>query len=169
MADGRSASRESAGPRGKSGHHKAACRVERTGGAGESPPRRKVSQKTNRPRFGSLLGGFPVMRARVKRRGKSPPPRAQVRGHEKPHAVQDRTGGIGLPARSPARKRRGILRVIVAARKSRTGRKTGTRQMTVQVRGENAGPDRIRLTAIRKAGALPKGGAPVHLILKTVF
>ncbi len=38
----------------------------------------------------------------MKRRGKSPPPRAQARGHEKPHAVQDRTGGIGSPAQHAA-------------------------------------------------------------------
>jgi len=30
--------------------------------------------------------------ARMKRRGKSPPPGAQAPGHDKPHAVQDKTG-----------------------------------------------------------------------------
>ena len=30
--------------------------------------------------------------ARVKRRGKSPPPKAQALGQEKPYVVQDRTG-----------------------------------------------------------------------------
>ena len=42
----------------------------------------------------------------MKRRGKSPPPRAQARGHEKPHAVQDRTGGSG---RLPAPRKRGTF------------------------------------------------------------
>ena len=51
--------------RGKSEHHKAACRVECAGAFGESRRRRIVSQKINRPRSDS--------RARVKRRGKSPP------------------------------------------------------------------------------------------------
>ena len=36
-----------------------------------------------------------VDEARVKRRGKSPPPQAKARGHDKPHAVQDKTGGKG--------------------------------------------------------------------------
>ena len=35
--------------RGKSEHHQAACRVECAGAPGESPARRKVSQKTYRP------------------------------------------------------------------------------------------------------------------------
>ncbi len=38
---------------------------------------------------------------RVKRRGKSPPPGEQSPGHEKPHAVQDKTGSLGRLARLP--------------------------------------------------------------------
>ncbi len=49
----------------------------------------------NGPRAGSFRtprSAFRTSTARVKRRGKSPPPGAQAPGHEKPHAVQDRTG-----------------------------------------------------------------------------
>ncbi len=83
---------------GKSGHRKAIRRVECAGAEDESPPRRKVSQKTNRRRFdGPSEGedktpsGVVKSAARVKRRGKSPPPREQSRGHDKPRMVQDRT------------------------------------------------------------------------------
>ena len=37
---------------------------------------------------------------RVKRRGKSPPPGAQAPGHDKPHAVQDKTGNTGRLTRA---------------------------------------------------------------------
>ncbi len=47
---------------------------------------------------------------RVKRRGKSPPPAEQSAGHEKPPAVQDKTGG---PASGPL-SQESSLRVIVA-------------------------------------------------------
>ena len=90
--------------RGKSEHHKAACRAKRAGAHGASRARRKVSQKTNRPRRES--------RVRVKRRGKSPPPGAQAPGHDKPHAVQDITGSTG---RLPAAPERGSFRVLVAS------------------------------------------------------
>ena len=102
--------------RGKSEHHKAACRGEYAGAHGPSRARRKVSQKTNRPRpFRKRKS-----RVRVKRRGKSPPPGAQAPGHEKPHAVQDITGSAG---RLPAARERGNSRVIVAPalRKGRGG------------------------------------------------
>ena len=69
---------------------------------------------------------------------------------------QEESGGLPAPR---TRKRRGNLRVIVAARKSRAGRETGTRQMTVQARNESSGPDRIRLTAIQNGGA-PRGVPP---------
>ena len=60
--------------------------------------------------------------ARVKRRGKSPPPRAKARGHDKPHAVQDKTGGRGrLPGL--AKEERANLRVIVAVQKDCSGTK----------------------------------------------
>ena len=73
--------------RGKSGHHQAAGRGEAAGVFGASRERQRVSQRTYRPeRLRSL-------RVRVKRRGKSPPPGPQGSGHEKPPAVQDRTGG----------------------------------------------------------------------------
>ena len=57
---------------------------------------------------------------RVKRRGKSSPPGVQTAGHEKPHEVQDRTGG-GLPARPGPATEPGGLRVIVAPRACRGG------------------------------------------------
>lgn len=61
------------------------------GGSWRKPESRKVSQKTyHRPRKRA---------ARVKRRGKSPPLRPQGRRHDKPHAVQDRTGGMARPGR----------------------------------------------------------------------
>ena len=47
----------------------------------------------------------------MKRRGKSPPPDAQASGHEKPHAVQDKTGSVG---RLPAARKRGTFWVLVA-------------------------------------------------------
>ena len=86
--------------RGKSGHHQTAGRGESAGVAGESPPRQTVSQKTDRPAR--------KLRARVKRRGKSPPPAQQCAGHEKPSAVQDITGGpaSGPPAHESATIRR---------------------------------------------------------------
>ena len=110
---------------------------------------------------------------RVKRRGKSPPPRAQVRGHEKPHAVQDKTGGIGLPARFVARERRGNLRVIVAARKSREDRKISPRQMTVQVVAKAAAGQNPAYSHRKKRGhfeievppsILPNRRAPVERV-----
>jgi hypothetical protein len=61
-----------------------------------------------------IARSFGIDEARLKRRGKSPPPLAKARGHDKPHAVQDRTGGRGrLPNLAKASL---SLRVIVAAR-----------------------------------------------------
>src|ERR1700720_1931376 len=57
--------------------------------------RRKVPQKTNRP---LLFEG----RARVKRRGKSPPLQAQARRHGKPHRVQGQIGDHGVARSNPA-------------------------------------------------------------------
>ena len=45
--------------------------------------------------------------ARVKRRGKSSPPGAQAPGHEKPHAVQDRTGSWAACRILPGNRRTG--------------------------------------------------------------
>ncbi len=64
----------------------------------------KCHRKSNRREF------LPV---RVKRRGKSPPPGEQSPGHEKPHAVQDKTGRPGRLARLAARP--AAFRVIVAS------------------------------------------------------
>jgi len=60
---------------GKSEHRKAKCRVEDAGVGDENRRRRKVSQKINRP------GCLYEAGVRMKRRGKSPPPGAQVPGH----------------------------------------------------------------------------------------
>jgi hypothetical protein len=128
MADGRSGSCSDVGIRGgKSGHRRAACPVKAGGRPGASPASRTVSQKTDRPE--SNRG------ARVKRRGKSPPPREQSRGQDKPHAVQDKTGGTGCPPAPDPQGPRGNLRVMVAQINDRPG-------------SAQAPTDRIRLTAI---------------------
>jgi len=67
-----------------------------------------------------------------------------------------------LPARFVARERRGNLRVIVAARKSREDRKISPRQMTVQVVAKAAAGQNPAYSHRKKAGALRNRGAPVH-------
>ena len=132
----------------------------RTRGRPARKPRPTDSVTENRPPTGASR------RVRVKRRGKSPPPRAQARGHEKPHAVQDRTGGIGSPARSP-RKRR-TFRVLVAVPQGTAAgaRAPAPRQMTVQTSGVSRGLDRIRLTAITQRGRFGNGAPPAFLMKK---
>src|SRR5271170_4906142 len=89
--DGRSRS----GGRGKSEHHKAACRGKTRGGPGRKfRPMESVTE--NRPPRRARTG----VAARVKRRGKSPPPGGQPPGHDKPHAVQGQTE---TPGRLPGR------------------------------------------------------------------
>ena len=83
------------GGRGKSEHHKAACRGKTRGGSGrKSRPMESVTE--NRPPWRARTG----VAARVKRRGKSPPPAGQPAGHDKPHAVQGQTE---TPGRLPGR------------------------------------------------------------------
>ncbi len=81
---GRSSGPRGLRTRGKSGHHRAACRAQASGVFGESRGNGKCHRKqtARRQRW-----------VRVKRRGKSPPLRPQGRRHDKPHAVQDITGG----------------------------------------------------------------------------
>ena len=113
---------------GKSEHHRAGCRVTadqvrkgrdsqvHTGGRGESPRRRIVPQKINRPilppardRPAREAAGSRKGWVRVKWRGKSPPLRAQATRQGKPHPVQGQIGDGGA-ARSifAARKRSGV-------------------------------------------------------------
>jgi hypothetical protein len=66
---------------------RAACRV--TPGRGDA----KESATENRPPFGSFEGRT----VRVKRCGKSAPPRRQRRGHGKPHAEQGQIGRWRAP------------------------------------------------------------------------
>ena len=82
----------------------------RTRGRPMRKPRSTDSVTENKPPSGASR------RVRVKRRGKSPPPQAQARGHEKPHVVQDRTGEdrVACPLHCASS---GTLRVLVAARK----------------------------------------------------
>ncbi|MEN9468669.1 MAG: hypothetical protein RL630_402 [Verrucomicrobiota bacterium] len=133
----------------------------RTRGRPMRKPRSTDSVTENRPPTGASR------RVRVKRRGKSPPPRAQARGHEKPHAVQDRTGGTGSPARSP--RKRGAFRVLVAVPQGTAAgaRAPASRQMTVQTCGASRGLDRIRLTAITQRGRFGNGAPPAFLIKKS--
>ena len=99
-------------------------------------------------------------RARVKRRGKSPPPAHQCAGHEKPSAVQDKTGGR-VSARSA---KVDSLRVLVALAARASARAIGHslsgewREM-IGTRCASGG-DRIRLIASKKRGVSGKPGAP---------
>ncbi len=95
-----------------------------SGGAlNESSLRRKVSQKIDRfiisPSDERSLRA--VMReVRVKRRGKSPPPCAKAKGHDKPCAVQDKTGGTGrLPGLAMRVQPPGNSRSLKAAQASK--------------------------------------------------
>ncbi len=83
------------GGRGKSEHHKAACRGKVRGGSGRKS-RLMESVTENRPPRCARTG----VAVRVKRRGKSPPPGGQPPGHDKPHAVQGQTE---TPGRLPGR------------------------------------------------------------------
>ncbi len=68
------------------------------GGSGRKPrPMESVTEKI--PPSGARAG----LGARVKRRGKSPPPGRQRPGHDKPHAVQGQTG---TPGRLPGLRRK---------------------------------------------------------------
>ena len=66
----------------------------------------------------------------MKRRGKSPPPVEQSAGHDKPHAVQGRTGSMSRLTR--LRASGGSFRVLAAFRASGTRRASGVREMIVQ-------------------------------------
>ncbi len=121
LYSGRVDGRSRLGGRGKSEHHKAACREKIAEGRGESPGRWKVSQRTYR------LAARKGRAARVKRRGKSPPPGGQPPGHDKPHAVQGQTGMPGcLPGREQSRPVPGIGRMR-AARRRAAGRNPAVR------------------------------------------
>jgi hypothetical protein len=98
---------------------------------------------------------------RVKRRGKSPPPAERSTGHEKPHAVQGRTGDAGrLARRRPQgwRPSPGISRTS-APRGSTAARLGGLREMIVALGPARVRANRIRLIATQ-LGALSQGRAP---------
>jgi len=86
----------------------------RRGGAGRKPGAME-SVTENKP---PTIFSKEKPRVRVKRRGKSPPPAARAAGHDKPHAVQDKTGKTG---RRPAPRKRGNSRVLVALPRERSG------------------------------------------------
>ena len=99
-------------------------------------------------------------RVRVKRRGKSPPPAQQCAGHEKPSAVQDKTGG-----RVSARFTKvDSLRVLVALAARASARAVGHslsgewREMIVTFRA--SGGDRIRLIASTNGASRGNPGRP---------
>ena len=91
------------GGRGKSEHHKAACRGKVRGGPGRKS-RSMESVTENKPPRRARTGAA----VRVKRRGKSPPPGGQPPGHDKPHAVQGQTE---TPGRLPGRGRKSRARL----------------------------------------------------------
>ena len=84
--------------------------------------------------------------ARVKRRGKSPPPGAQAPGHDKPHAVQDKTGSGAWPLLPGNSRPRACPGGRAAAKAD------DAREMIIH--------DRIRLIVIQME-ALPSRGAPL--------
>ena len=90
----------------------------------------------------------PGRSVRVKRRGKSPPPGAQAPGHEKPHAVQDITGGrAACPVPQTAGQPPGISRI---RRLYGAGIRSSGRVREMIVRRDESSGDRIRLIALRK-------------------
>jgi hypothetical protein len=138
--------------RGKSGHHQTAGRGESSGVSGESPARQTVSQKTDRLRR--------KLRARVKRRGKSPPPAQQCAGHEKPSAVQDKTGGRVSARFTKVDSLRVIVALAARAPARAIGRTpSGVRREMIVTRGASRG-DRIRLIASKKGASRGNPGRP---------
>lgn len=84
---------------------------------------------------------------RVKRRGKSPPPQARARGHDKPRAVQDKTGGSG---RLPGFLKETDLRVIVAAQMAAPASCRSKINDRHSIPPSGGMENKIRLTAIIK-------------------
>ena len=97
----------------------------------------------------------------MKRRGKSPPPGARAPGHDKPHAVQDKTGGMG---RLPVRRKPDSSRVIVApAPRKRRGDPLRRVERNDHHRGGQPPRHRIRLIAqpLTKAPSERKAPSPL--------
>ena len=80
-------------PGGKSGLHRAACRL--TAGGTRS---KRVSRKVPQKKYRLELGFSPGRRVRVKRCGKSAPRPEQFGRQGKPHAEQDQIGEEERPA-----------------------------------------------------------------------
>ena len=99
------------------------------------------------------------LQVRVKRRGKSPPPAQQCAGHEKPSAVQDKTGGRVSARFTKVDSLRVIVALAARAPARAIGRPPpgGRREMIVPRRA--SGADRIRLIA-SKRGRFGKPGRP---------
>ena len=134
--------------RGKSEHLQTTCRVEhagtrfRKGWVTESVTENRPPVVSARMRIRQRLW------VRVKRRGKSPPPGGQPAGHEKPHVVQDKTGGERRLARSvQSGPSPGISRILPWQDFRSFEQAVGMREMAVT--SPLAGEHRIRLTAIR--------------------
>ncbi len=118
-------------------------RARRKPGATDSVTENKL------PRFGGV---------RVKWRGKSPPPGTQVPGHDKPHAVQDRTGSQWRLARfASAKQLPGISRTLLC--EVRGASRERHERNDHRIRGMPR-KNRIRLTAAgANRGALREGSA----------
>ncbi len=154
--------------RGKSEHHKAACRGKSRGGPGRKS-RSMESVTENKPPGRARTGAA----ARVKRRGKSPPPGEQSPGHDKPHAVQGQTGTPGcLPGRGESR---GPSRVSVArASRDAARRESGRSRREMndhrrgafsKRRGTEFGLRPKQRGALRETGApLAFFGGPIRLV-----
>ena len=141
--------------RGKSEHHKAACRGKTRGGLGRKF-RSMESVTENRPPRRARSG----VAVRVKRRGKSPPPGGQPPGHDKPHAVQGQTETPGrLPGRGEPWPVSGIGRMRVARRRWR-GAIRARDEWSSPGRLSQAPRNRIRLTPATTRGASGNRGAP---------
>ena len=147
------------GGRGKSEHHKAACRGKARGGPGRKF-RSMESVTENKPPWRARTG----VAVRVKRRGKSPPPGGQPPGHDKPHAVQGQTGTPGrLPGRGAIR---GPSRVSVACASRDAARwERSRREMNDHRRGAFS---KRRGTEFglrpQQRGALRETGAPLAFV-----
>jgi len=99
----------------------------------------------------------------VKRRGKSPPPGAQATGQEKPHVVQDKTGGRAACPVPGRHWPRDSFRVLVASA-ARTGRASGPGATSGRVRemivpGMQIPATEFGLSPFANGGAFGDGGA----------
>jgi hypothetical protein len=129
--------------------------------------RRKLAATESVTENQTARHGLVPFRVRVKRRGKSPPPARQRAGHEKPPAVQDKTGGQapGRPAQAgqpPGNSRTPLLR----SARSRAQAQPPAREMIAAAIRERKLTDRRSQNPAYgrpNEGALGKPGAPFLL------